>query len=190
MILLAVIAVLFLVDIIAFSNDMEWQSGCVSLVVMILGWWFWPPLQVFVATHSFAELAIYIAGYLGIGVSVSFIKWIFFNLGIASKLRELKTSFSGEGSFYNFVGDTFGISNLLQTNNYSKGKTLTESFTPRAKNYVDRFTIWTLQWPVVIVDMVASEFIVKIGKHVASLADALFSSVGKILIGSAVKDLK
>lgn len=190
-----VLALLFLADVVVFSTDNEWESGAVSVVMLLVGWFFWPPLAAFIASHTLHEIVVYVGGYLGLGVAVAFAKWIFFNLGIARKLKELGEDFrsvsESYASFYRYVEKNMGINKLLQRGGYiPEGDTPTDTFTPRAKNYVSRFTIWTLQWPVVAVDMVASEFIVKIGKHVATIADALFSSIGRALVGNAVKGLK
>lgn len=61
--------------------------------------------------------------------------------------------------------------------------------TPRTRNYIDRVTFWVLQWPIVLIDFILSDLLLKIGEYIAQVIDTLFNRMARMFVGNAVKGL-
>lgn len=77
----------------------------------------------------------------------------------------------------------------LDTVKWENPDIITELLVPRAKKHIDDISIWVVEWPFVVVGMVISDFLMKIGKHLAKLLDRVFTGLSKVLIRNAAKGI-
>lgn len=100
-------------------------------------------------------------------------------------------------AFYEHVKDKYGITELLRgqpkvrisnVRDFTK-VSLTDVFTPRARDYIQRITFWVLQWPIVVLSTIVEDLILNIGTWVAQTFDTLFHNFARKIIGNAVKDI-
>jgi hypothetical protein len=266
LIILAVLAVLLIVDVIVFSLEKyEWSVGI--MVVSIAGaYFFQPEFHTFVATGWFAILTKYVPIYLLAGLATAFVKWGLFILKRANAVRDVKQDFdvkypvdeqiitgveaqnrAREEARYNEALDRFNryqkrakgvpqyadgtvdvsppteapippvfepipadqaaanrreafvnfyskkveyrANHKVYTADHSQTTSVVDALTPRARDNVGLITLWIFQWPVVIVETLIADFLIKLGKHAARLFDQLFSYFSRKLFASATKGL-
>jgi hypothetical protein len=72
---------------------------------------------------------------------------------------------------------------------YKQATSVVDALTPRARDNIGLITLWIFQWPVVIVESIIADFLIKLGKHAARLFDRLFSYFGRMLFANATKGL-
>lgn len=61
--------------------------------------------------------------------------------------------------------------------------------TPRTGDYIERVTFWVLQWPIVLINFVFEDLLIKIGRHIARLIDVVFNRLARMFVSGAVKGL-
>jgi hypothetical protein len=80
--------------------------------------------------------------------------------------------------------DSATVENVL-----SSEEGLIDILTPKARNNVERISFWVLQWPIVVLSTVLEDLLLKIGKHLARLFDAVFNRAARALVGGAVEGM-
>lgn len=90
MLFLLILAAVLLVDIGLFIADRYWLSAMLFVATIAGSYFVFPEVAAFVDTHSYWTIGLY---YLGAGVITAAVKWVFFNVGVAMKLRELRAEF-------------------------------------------------------------------------------------------------
>lgn len=80
---------------------------------------------------------------------------------------------------------TLDISKHQQTND----ELVLNALTPRTRDYLGRVTFWVLQWPIVLIDFVLSDLLIKIGEHIATLIDTVFSRMARMFVSNAIKGI-
>lgn len=61
--------------------------------------------------------------------------------------------------------------------------------TPRTRDYLARVTFWVMQWPIVLIDFVLSDLLIKLGEHIAVLIDTVFSRMARMFVSNAIKGI-
>lgn len=64
-----------------------------------------------------------------------------------------------------------------------------DALTPRAKDCIGTISVWVFQWPLVIIEMLFADFLMKLTKHFARLIDAVFQGISRKLVERATKGL-
>lgn len=91
--------------------------------------------------------------------------------------------------FVKFYGNNTPKTHKIYSADFTKAESVIDALTPRAKDNVGLITIWIFQWPLVVVDTLITDFIVKLGKHAARVFDQLFSYFSRRLVAHATKGL-
>lgn len=207
------ISLLLVADLMLFTFDRYVLSFFMLLVNIGLAWWLIPDVTSFVVQYTVRGLLTHVLPiYLLIGVGVAFVKWILFNIKFANIVSNIKEDFKQDKVGYEFESDAdrraafahfwnnryrcdsmFSSDETpkLSTNafEYENSESLVHQLTPRAKNFIERITFWVLQWPIVIVSTLISDFLVKIGRHVAIIFDKLFTQLSRAWMRRVVKDI-
>lgn len=255
LIILALLAILFVADVVCFSCEKyEWSIGI--MVASIIGaYLFQPEFHTFIHADWLRVLTHYVPAYLGLGLVTAVVKWSLYTLKFVGKVRELKAKFDArnpEGTEI-LSTDEQGERTLAQhkyeqeverfqrrvqqnTNNaaiavgtppvapvyeplteaqntanrreafiravsnnvygahihdvdFNSATAVVDAITPRARDNIAFITLWIFQWPIVVVDMIVTDFLVKLGKHAARLFDIVFSFVSRKLVAAATKGL-
>lgn len=101
-------------------------------------------------------------------------------------------------AFLKHVDTTIGLDKLMRrivsfsnavASDLSKEEALVDLFTPRTRHYIDRITFWVLQWPIVLIAFILEDLLVKFGRWVARMLDAVFNRMSRMMIGKSVKGL-
>lgn len=195
---ISVFLVLFVIaEIGFFIADKFILSFFILLGSLIFAFFFVPEVGAYIATHGYMSILTELLPiYLVIGVGVAVVKWFLFVFKKAGKVAECrerarKNDHTSRHQLVEYWNNYY----YMYGNVYSAGVSLTndeeflELFTPVAKREVDRITFWVLQWPIVVVATILEDFLIKLGKHVASLFDSLFNGLSKKIIGNSLKGL-
>jgi len=183
------------------------------IAVLVGGWFFFDPVQVFLLDNWREILFHQVPLYLGVGVAVSVVKWFWFVLKRASKIRDAKETFKPDSMHFDKDdGHTESLEGLrrakfikhwnnsigydhkvnmrgLHWREWDKPEIITDLLTPKAKQHVDDISYWIFFWPFVIVSTLFKDLIVKLAKHVARIFDIVFSRASRLLISNAAKDI-
>lgn len=92
-------------------------------------------------------------------------------------------------AFVQFYSNATPRTHKVYTADFSKAESVVDALTPRAKDNVGLITIWIFQWPIVIIDTLITDLLVKLGKHAARVFDAMFSYFSRKLVAHATKGL-
>lgn len=92
----AVLAVILLIDVILFIKEEYAWSVLVMVVSIIAAYYFLPDVAEFVRGAGWQKLLMYVGIYIGVGVIISLLKWVFFNLKITNEMKEVRTVFERE----------------------------------------------------------------------------------------------
>lgn len=91
--------------------------------------------------------------------------------------------------FVEYYKQTISRQHKTYSADFKKASSVVDALTPRAKDNVGLITIWIFQWPIVIVDTLITDLLIKLGKHAARLFDAMFSYFSRKLVAHATKGL-
>ena len=143
--------------------------------------------------------------YLAVGIAVAAGKWVLFHFKVATTLKDIRETYkqkplsSNESKYYAFIRHVYETCpNLLKGQDmsmYYPSKSLctesemNKSLTPSAKYHSDRIGSWVLQWPLVLLDFIVTDFLLKICKWVARIFGQVFDRMGRYLIADATKGL-
>ena len=208
MLLLIIIAALLILDVIVFANDRYgWSSILFAIEVGAL-WMLFPEIKDIVSGAGWMHFFLVILpSYLGVGIVVAAAKWLWFNIRVASQVKDYAASFTprkregAENEFTQFLrfvdeggGRYDGLKRLLKHD--TNGSRMVDSkekmvhmLTPQAKKAVDRIAAWIWQWPVVCLSFVLDDLILEIGKWVSRVFGAIFTRFSKMLIGRATANI-
>lgn len=204
-----VFVIAFIAEMMLFSFERYgWSLFCL-IGNVVLAYFFIPAVEEFFKNTDATSLTIYGFEYLGAGIAVACVKWVFYVKKIAEKIAEWRIKFNKRvqeavepaangakreqvpntpSAFANFVAHEYNDFNY-KFNGLSSGvndnETLTTFLTPNAKNYIDKITFWVFQWPIVILDLLLYDILAKIGKHISTLINAIFNKVSRILVKNA-----
>ncbi len=194
------LVVVLVADLALFISDKYIASFFLLLGTLVASYFFVPEAAQIVATYGWMGMFTYVLPtYLGIGVGVAVIKWFFYNLKIAGRIKEAIAKFNKSCSGHNdemakrksFI-DFWNSHYYPRVSSFQEWKdpdVVVDALTPKAKNEVDRITFWVLQWPIVVIATLLEDLLVKLGKHVADLFDYLFNQLARKLVSNATKDL-
>jgi hypothetical protein len=219
-ILISLFGLLLFVDFCAFTFFDRYIASFFGLLAIGVGAYFFLPwFTEFIQARGtdWRWSVTWILIYLGVGVGVATIKWLFFNLRVRRKLIKLRSETTFDRQDYQYDVDyaasfedhavqrrkTFS----KRVENYSrdiyKGKrdllfcskdlatedAFISKLTPKAADYVDRVSFWVLQWPFVAVGFVFEDILAKIGVWLSDLYDAVFTNIARRIVGSSVKGM-
>jgi hypothetical protein len=203
--LIGFISTLFLLDLVLFSFDRYiWSFVCIVAQV-IIAYFFVDIFHTYVTTQGIWNLVTeYVPIYLGIGILVAILKWFIFSvISVPGKIKEFTETFKytevpGTTKYYQFlrcISDEYGVQKLLKGYypDFEIGVTkeqMNEVLTPKAKNYIDRITFWVLQWPLVVLSTLLEDIILKIGKWVSTVFNAMFYRMSHLRVTSATQNLE
>lgn len=203
MFLLILVSILVIADFTLLAFD-EYMWSVLVLVGGIVGLtWLFSPVSEFVASIGWHTLAFhYLPLYLLVGAGVALMKWVFYNLKVASYIKEYKVKAQKEykdnpskireyfvinlwNQRYNRNVKLWNITKI----DYNNDEEFLDAITPKAKKHVSKISVWILQWPFVLISTFIEDVIRKLGKHLASLFDAMFTRLSRLLIRNAAKGL-
>lgn len=159
----------------------------------------------YVASVGWQKIAIDIGYYIVIGIGIAFGKWIQFNVKFSMALAEIKADLKDfqptnlEHVFALFRKIRDSRDTLIERavspdvgRRYDKEPVrsmddLIDCITPKAKQNVDRISAWIATWPFVIAHTIFADLIIKIGKHVATFFDAVFSKFTRAIVARGLK---
>lgn len=61
--------------------------------------------------------------------------------------------------------------------------------TPRTRDYIERVSFWVLQWPIVLINFILEDLLIKLANNIARLIDTVFNRLARLFVGNAVKGL-
>lgn len=207
MLLLTIIAVLLLIDVIVFANDWYGVSSILLAAEACALWFLFPEVKDVITGQGLQHFfLVVLPSYLGIGIAVATAKWIWFNIRVASQVKEYAARFvpdadSRDNPFTQFLQyidmgeDRYsGIKCLLKhdpagLNAANTKEEMIHKLTPQAKKAVDRIASWIWQWPIVCISFVVDDLILEIGKWVASVFGTIFTRFSKMLISRATANI-
>jgi len=156
-------------------------------------------------SFTWKELLVkWLPTYLGAGIGVAFVKWLFYVRKKGKKLQEsiadlklhaLKSKtnstaiFDADGNITNYLK----LNMDLPRNPFNSSikvhdrESFIDAWTPRATSEADRITFWIIQWPLVAVATVFEDLILNIGKWVAEIFETIFSKLSKTIVANYVK---
>jgi len=77
----------------------------------------------------------------------------------------------------------------IDYDNCTTEEQMVDELLPHAIKYVDRITFWVLQWPFALLSLVFEDILLKIGRWVSEVFEALFTRMSRYMIKRAVKGL-
>ncbi len=94
--ILAILAVLFVVDVVVFSYERyDWSIGI--MIAMIVGaYYFTPYIKDFIEHTEWRILTVYTPAYLGIGLATALVKWFILCMKIVSRIRSARKSWDAD----------------------------------------------------------------------------------------------
>lgn len=203
--LLSIISFFTIIEIILFENDLYGWSTVVMICGLIGAWVGLTQVHDYVASAGWQSIAIDFGYYLAIGIAVAFGKWIQFNVKFSVALAEVKAKVENFNATN--LEKVFELFGKIRNSNHpmieraispdaggryhkepvSSMDDLIDCITPKAKQNVDRISAWIATWPFVIAHTVFADFIIKIGKHVATFFDAIFSKFTRAIVARGLK---
>ncbi len=194
---ISVFLVLFLIaEIGLFLADKYVLSFVFILANLAFAFFFVPEFAAYIAAHGWMSILTELLPiYLVIGVGIAVAKWFLFVFKKSQKMQECREKCGPDTTRSNFVSTWnnryyyYGSVGSWEERSLQNDDFFYGLFTPKAKNEVDRITFWILQWPIVVVATLFEDFLIKLGKHVATLFDSLFTGLSKRIIGSALKGM-
>jgi hypothetical protein len=204
MLLLSIIIALLILDVIVFATDRYGWSSILLAVELGILWFIFPEIKNALTGQGLEHFFLVILPtYLGIGIVVAAAKWLWFNIRVASKIKDYAANFKPStetgapnefSQFLKFVnGRGYGLHNLLKqeyngTNVETKEEMIVQ-LTPQAGQAVDRIAAWIWQWPVVCISFIFEDLVLEIGKWVSRVFGTLFGRFARMLIGRATANI-
>lgn len=203
--------VLLVIDFLLFTVWDRYIVSFFGLIVIAVGAYFLLPGFVdFINAHTWQDFVRWAGIYLGVGVAVAGLKWLFFNLRVGRKLREYRVEF--EKSYTDVERDGKAKTpadkrkeylSVISNHNYiiykqrkhissSANETedrMIDELTPHALDYVDRITFWALQWPFAVLSLVFEDILLKLGRWLSEIFENVFTKLSRLLVSNAVKGL-
>lgn len=207
MVMLVALLVLVLVDVVLFSyEEYEW-SVTVMIASITAAYLFQPEFHAFVHAGWYLILMKYMPIYLGVGLVTAIVKWAINNVKCVGRIREAKKEFdtrypiketlptevvaeTRRKAFVAFFKQLpTSQKDTIYSVDFALATSVVDALTPRAKDHVGLITLWIFQWPVVIVEILIADLLIKLGKHTARLFDTAFSYFSRKLVANATKGL-
>lgn len=203
MVMLVALLVLVLVDVVLFSyEEYEW-SVTVMIASITAAYLFQPEFHAFVHAGWYLILMKYMPIYLGVGLVTAIVKWAINNVKCVGRIRKAKKEFDAR---YPIVKETTpqlrraafvaffkqlptSQKDTIYSVDFALATSVVDALTPRAKDHVGLITLWIFQWPVVIIEILIADLLIKLGKHTARLFDTAFSYFSRKLVANATKGL-
>lgn len=203
MVMLVALLVLVLVDVVLFSyEEYEW-SVTVMIASITAAYLFQPEFHAFVHAGWYLILMKYMPIYLGVGLMTAIIKWAINNVKCVGRIREAKKEFDERypiakettpqhrrAAFVAFFKQLpTSQKDTIYSVDFALATSVVDALTPRAKDHVGLITLWIFQWPVVIIEILIADLLIKLGKHTARLFDTAFSYFSRKLVANATRGL-
>ncbi len=183
-------------DILLFAFDRYIWSFALLIISVGLAYFFVQDFSNLIHAIGWRRIfLVWVPLYLLAGILTAFLKWVLFNLEIASNIREVKEELTAREN----PGRRDQFINAWNLKHWDHSEKLSSSFrtdeelinalTPQAKKHVERISFWILQWPIVILSTLLDDFLRNLAKHVARAFDMLLNKLSRALIAKAVKGI-
>lgn len=205
MTLLAICCIL-IICVILFAFDRYGVSFFLAVSALVAAFFVVPEVVAAINSVGWTTIVtVYVPVYLAIGAVVALIKWVLLNVTVRAAVAEVTEVVKSENINYATMSDVdrhtkfasaWNQCDLVERHRHLKIRfdmhayidrdIIAKSVTPRAKEEVERITLWILQWPIVTLALLVENLLFKLTSHIAKLIDAVFTELFRKFIGSAV----
>lgn len=202
MLFLILLGIVIIVECLLIAHDKFSESFGLLVVSAVLAWFFWPDFHAFFSEMGWMTFLKYVGVYLVVGMGVAFFKWILFNVGFANKVSEIKKDLmidlndaSQCDKLAHRVRDNLAgrykfpthCNSFGQPKHFKDIQEVTSFLTQDARKHKGRISFWVLNWPLVVINLLIEDLIIKIGEWLSEIFNAIMRGISEKLVLRALK---